>query len=66
MAVLLQKRDAEMTEEMQFHIESKARELVSSGMNEADARLKRGDGLAACSNRRKPATKFEPAGSSKT
>jgi putative ABC transport system permease protein len=33
------KRDAEMTEEMQFHIESKARELVSSGMNEADARL---------------------------
>ncbi len=34
-----QKRDDEMTEEMQFHIESKTRELVSGGMSEADARL---------------------------
>ena len=34
-----QKRDDEMTEEMQFHIESKARELVSAGMSEADARF---------------------------
>jgi putative ABC transport system permease protein len=34
-----QKRDAEMTDEMAFHIESKTRELVSAGMNEADARF---------------------------
>jgi putative ABC transport system permease protein len=34
-----QKRDDEMTEEMQFHIESKTRELVDAGMSEADARL---------------------------
>jgi len=34
-----QKRDQDMSEEMAFHIESKTRELVSGGMNEADARL---------------------------
>jgi putative ABC transport system permease protein len=34
-----QKRDREMSDEMAFHIESTTRELVSSGMNEADARL---------------------------
>jgi hypothetical protein len=34
-----QKRDDEMSDEMAFHIESKTRELVSGGMNEADARL---------------------------
>ena len=33
------KRDREMTDEMAFHIESKARELVSAGMSEADAQL---------------------------
>jgi putative ABC transport system permease protein len=33
------KRDEEMTAEMNFHIESKTRELVSAGMSEADARL---------------------------
>lgn len=34
-----QKRDEDMTAEMQFHIDSIARELVSTGMREADARL---------------------------
>jgi putative ABC transport system permease protein len=34
-----QKRDDEMTDEMAFHIESKARELVNAGLSEADARL---------------------------
>ena len=34
-----QKRDDEMTAEMEFHLESKARELVEAGMSEADARL---------------------------
>jgi putative ABC transport system permease protein len=34
-----QKRDDEMSAEMQFHIESKTRELVDAGMSEADARL---------------------------
>src|SRR5688572_27557498 len=33
------KRDEEMTAEMNFHIESKARELVNTGMSEQDARL---------------------------
>ena len=33
------KRDEEMSEEMAFHIESKARDLVERGMSEADARL---------------------------
>ena len=33
------KRDQDMSEEMAFHLESKTRELVSGGMNEADARL---------------------------
>jgi putative ABC transport system permease protein len=32
-------RDREMTEEMAFHIDAMARELVRSGMDEADARL---------------------------
>ena len=34
-----QKRDQDMADEMVFHIESKTRELVDAGMNEADARL---------------------------
>src|SRR5687768_12729744 len=34
-----QKRDQDMSDEMAFHIESKARELVQTGMSEADARL---------------------------
>ena len=34
-----QKRDNDMADEMAFHIESKARELVDAGMSEADARL---------------------------
>src|SRR5918994_4661088 len=34
-----QKRDAEMSDEMKFHIESKTRELVRAGMSGADARL---------------------------
>ncbi len=34
-----QKRDEDMSDEMAFHLESKTRELVSAGMNEADARL---------------------------
>ena len=34
-----QKRDDDMSREMAFHIESKARELVERGMSEADARL---------------------------
>jgi len=33
-----QSRDDEMSTEMEFHIESKTRELVDGGMNEADAR----------------------------
>ena len=33
------KRDQDMSDEMAFHLESKTRELVSGGMNEADARL---------------------------
>ena len=34
-----QKRDRDMSDEMAFHIESKARELVDAGMSEADARF---------------------------
>ena len=34
-----QTRDDDMTAEMNFHIESKTRELVETGMSEADARL---------------------------
>jgi predicted permease len=34
-----QKRDREMSDEMAFHIESKARELMDAGMAEEDARL---------------------------
>jgi len=34
-----QKRDQEMSDEMAFHIESKTREFVSSGMSETDARF---------------------------
>jgi putative ABC transport system permease protein len=37
--LISQKRDEDMTTEMEFHIASKTRELVSAGMNEADARL---------------------------
>ncbi|HTG88851.1 MAG TPA: ABC transporter permease, partial [Vicinamibacterales bacterium] len=34
-----QTRDREMSDEMQFHIESKTRELMDTGMSDADARL---------------------------
>src|SRR5688572_24364189 len=34
-----QKRDAEMSDEMAFHIESKTQEFIRAGMSEADARL---------------------------
>ena len=34
-----QKRDQDMTAEMNFHIETRTRELMAAGMNEADARL---------------------------
>lgn len=34
-----QRRDAEMSREMAFHIESRTRELMDAGMSEADARV---------------------------
>lgn len=37
--LITRKRDEEMSAEMAFHIESKARDLVESGMSDEDARL---------------------------